>query len=495
MKVRFLEPGNRPYRRSILNSLVYERHIRTPSNGMLILAAIAHRRYDDVFCYSESISKVDWSDILDADVVCISSFSFAANRAYEMAAKLHAESNAIVVMGGLHATLAPQEAASHCDYVLRGEGDESLLPFLECLEQGIDPVGKVPGAVALRDGELVGLLPEVPHDIDTSPDYSLLYRYKKMAGHNTLWPQVHASRGCPHNCSYCGLVSAFGRNMRTRPPESVVDEIRRAISFFDEGHHRIAKMLWITDDNFFANRQWAISVLKAIIDSDIEYNFTIQARYEVGFDDEMLDLLREAGFSELAIGIEFLDDESFVAYRKKSTRHEIERAIANIQSHGLRARGLFIVGTENHTQGVGDRIADFVIENDIQGVLIQSMYFIPGTPSYDQHKNELIDESRWDRCTGSVVHYPAHMTASQLQEEIIHASSRIYSLSRLAKALIYKKGMERTLFIGEFFWQASIRHDLRKELSYLRAADCRRQESLDFRVDNPCPVGAHVSAA
>lgn len=494
MKIRFLEPGNRPYRRSLLNSLVYERYIRTPSNGMLILAAIAHKRYDDVYCYSESISKVDWSDVLDANVVCISAFSFAANRAYKMAEKLHAESGAIVVMGGLHATLASREAASHSDYVLRGEGDESLLLLLECLEQGLDPVGKVAGAVALRDGELCGLSPKVPHEIDTSPDYSLLYRYKKMAGHNTLWPQVHASRGCPHSCSYCGLVAAFGRNMRTRPPESVVDEIRRAIAFFDEGHHRLAKMLWITDDNFFANRQWAISVLEAIIESDIEYNFTIQARYEVGFDDEMLELLRNAGFSELAIGIEFLDDESFVAYGKKSTRLEIERAIANIQAHGLRVRGLFIVGTENHTQGVGDRIADFVIENSIQGMLIQSMYFIPGTPSYEQHKDELIDESRWDRCTGSVVHYPRHMTASQLQMEIIRASSKIYSLPRLAKALVCKKGMERTLFVGEFFWQASIRRDLRRELAYLREVDCRQQETLSVRERESYPIGIHARA-
>ncbi len=473
MKIRFLEPGNRPYRISPLNLFVYERYIRAPSNGMLILAGIAHKRYDDVFCYSESISKVVWEDVLDADVVIISAFSFAAVRAYEMAEKLRTESNAVVVIGGLHATLASAEAASYCDIVLRGEGDESLLPLLQCLEQGEDPVGSVPGAVALRSGELVGLASEIPHDIDNSPDYSLLYRYKKMVGHNTLWPQVHASRGCPHNCTYCGLVAAFGRKVRTRSPESVVAEIRNAIAFFDEGHHRLAKMLWITDDNFFANRAWAVSVLKAIIESDIQYNFTIQARYEVGFDDEMLELLRQAGFSELAMGIEFLDDESFETYSKKSTRSEIERAIANIQAHGLRVRGLFIVGTENHAPGVGDKLADFVIEHDIQGVLIQSMYFIPGTVSYDQHKDEIIDQARWDRCVGSVVHRPARMTAAQLQQEIIHASKRIYSLPRLVKALVHKRGIERLLFVGEFFWQASIRSDLRKEFPYLEQADER----------------------
>ena len=467
MKIRFIEPGNRPYRVHPLNLFVYERYIRAPSNGMLILATIASHEYDDVFCYSESISTVPWEDVLDADVVCIGFFSFAACRAYKMADILKAKCSAKIVLGGLHPTLVPEEAAAHCDVVLRGEGDESLLPLLKCLEQDQDPVGVVPGACAFRDGKLVGLEPEIPHEIDTIPNYSLLYKYKQRAARNTIWPQVHASRSCPHNCSYCGLVAAFGRKVRVRPPESVVTEIKQAIAFFDEGHHRLAKMLWITDDNFFANREWAISVLKAIIESDIDYNFTIQARYEVGFDDEMLDLLKQAGFSELAMGIEFLDDESFEAYGKKSTRAEIERSIANIQAHGLRVRGLFIVGTENHYPGVGDQLADFVIEHGIEGILIQSMYFIPGTPSYEEHKDELLDPGRWDRCIGSVVHYPKNMTPMQLQQEIIHASEKVYSRTRLRNALWRKHGIEKILFIGEYFWQVFIRKDLKKELPYL----------------------------
>ena len=79
---------------------------------------------------------------------------------------------------------------------------------------------------------------------------------------------------------------------RTHSPEAVVADVEEAIRFFDEGNHRIAKMLWITDDNFFANRSWALSVLHLIMERGINYNFTVQARYEVGFDDEMLDALK-----------------------------------------------------------------------------------------------------------------------------------------------------------------------------------------------------------
>lgn len=473
MKIRFIEPGNRPYRKSILNGFVYERYIRTPSMGIITLATILRRSYEDVYCYSESISKVVWDDVLDADVVCLSIFTFAANRGYELADYIRSHSEAAVVIGGLHATLNAAEAAGHADYVLTGEGDETITPLVRALERGygIDAVG---GVVYWREGELVETSPAFPpHDIDTVPDRNLLYRFKEMAGHNTIWPQVHASRGCPHRCDYCSLAAAFGQSVRVRSPQAVLEDLRQAIDFFDSGHHRMAKMLWITDDNFFANRGWAISVLRAIIESDIDYTFTVQARYEVGFDDEMLDLLKEAGFAEIAMGIEFLEDESFELYHKASSYHEILRSVENIQRHGLRVRGLFIVGADNHVAGIGGKLADFVIDHDIQGMLIQSMYFIPGTPVYETHRGRLLDEGRWDRCVGAVVHEPVLMSAEQLQKEIIHASKRVYSPKRLLRALFAKRGIERLLFVGEFFWQASIRSDLRKELPYLRECDRR----------------------
>ncbi len=465
MKIRFIEPANTPYKKSYKNHFVYDENIRTPSNGIITLATILKPIYGDVFCYSESISEIMWNDVLDSDIIFISIFTFNANRGYELADYIRKHSHALIVFGGLHATLNYEETAKYCDYVIRGEGDELIVEFTEAIRNG-KPVD-FPGIAYIRNGELINTgEPKIPENIDTIPDRSLLYGFKEATKYNTVWPQVHASRGCPHNCDYCALVAAFGRKVRTRPPKSVVDDIEQAIEFFSSSK-RLAKMLWITDDNFFADRQWAISVLQEIINRKIDYAFTIQARYEVGFDDEMLNLLKKAGFQELAMGIEFLEDESFKNYNKKSSYDEILRSVKNIQSHGLRTRGLFIFGADNHTVGIGERLADFVIKNNICGVLIQAMYFIPGTPVYETHKNNLIDSSDWSRCTGKAVHYPKNMSPSQLQQEIITASAKIYSVKRLLRALIHKRGLERILFIGEFFWQKSVRRKLKSELSFL----------------------------
>lgn len=346
--------------------------------------------------------------MLDADIVFIGIFTFNAIRGFELARFVKEHSDAIVVMGGLHASMNYTEAINYCDYVLLGEGDESILEFIDAIQK--DRVIDFSGVAYLKDKEIIHTgNRKAPEDINTIPNRNLLYRYKKMAGHNTLWPQVHASRGCPHNCDYCAVVRHFGRTVRTRTPDNVVEDIRQAITFHDKRKiPRLSRMLWITDDNFFADREWAISVLNAIIDKGIKYSFTIQARYEVGFDDEIV------------------------------------RSVQNIQSHGLNVRGLFIVGADNHTKGVGNRLADFVIKYDLHGVLIQSMYFVPGTPVYQSNKDRLLHKN-WSKYNGNVVHYPKNISPYDLQQEI-----------------------NRVMFVGEYFWQKSVRSDLKRELKNLK---------------------------
>lgn len=78
MKIRFLEPGNRPYKPTPLNYFVYDRYIRTPSVGLNTLATIVKELVDDTYMYSESISRIDMADVEDADIVFIGIFTFAA---------------------------------------------------------------------------------------------------------------------------------------------------------------------------------------------------------------------------------------------------------------------------------------------------------------------------------------------------------------------------------------------------------------------------------
>lgn len=135
MKIRFIEPGNRPYKPTPLNYFVYDRYIRTPSVGLNTLATIVKEKVPDTMMYSESISRLVIDDIIDADIIFIGIFTFNAIRGYKLARYFKKKSNAIIVMGGLHASMNYKEAIKYCDYVLLGEGDESILELVDAIRK------------------------------------------------------------------------------------------------------------------------------------------------------------------------------------------------------------------------------------------------------------------------------------------------------------------------------------------------------------------------
>ena len=494
-KIRFIEAGaTNHYKKTWKNRFVYNGNICNPSTGLITLTTIAKRLVDDSLMYSESISEVVWSDVQNADVVFISINTFNAVRGYKIAEQIRALAHCnsdgtrpLVVLGGMHATLNYSEAAHYADYLLLGDADESIVQFIEELQEleqvlvcneawpATGAQIDIPG-LAYRQRNEDGKIEVVttkqrpqPCDIDTIPDRSLVYDYARMAKtYDTLWPQIHASRGCTGTCDYCCVIAHFGRKVRTRSPEAVVEDIRQAIAFHNRSFPpRLSRAIWLTDDNFALNRTWSKSVLRAIIASDIRWPITVQAHWELGFDDEMLVLMKQANFFEVSLGIEFIDDASFVRYHKRCTRERIEQAIANIRLHGIGVRGLFILGSDEDTIGVGERLAQFIINNKIHGCLIQSMFFVPGTPVYQQNKDRLLHHD-WQLFNGNVVHRPKNMTPAQLQQEMINASRKAYSTRRLMYALLHAKGIFKVLAIGETFWHARLRREWRKRLPELR---------------------------
>ena len=152
MKVRFIEPGNRPYKPTPLNYFVYDRYIRTPSVGLNTLATIVKEKVPDTLMYSEAISRLVMEDLVDADIIFIGIFTFNAVRGYKLARYFQKKSNAVIVMGGLHASMNYKEAVKYCDYVLLGEGDESIIEMVEAVKRKETPT--FPGVAYRKDGRL-----------------------------------------------------------------------------------------------------------------------------------------------------------------------------------------------------------------------------------------------------------------------------------------------------------------------------------------------------
>lgn len=155
MKIRFIEPGNRPYKPTPLNYFVYDRYIRTPSVGLNTLATIVKEKVPDTLMYSEAISRLVMEDLVDADIIFIGIFTFNAVRGYKLARYFQKKSNAVIVMGGLHASMNYKEAVKYCDYVLLGEGDESIIEMVEAVKRKETPT--FPGVAYRKDGRIFTL--------------------------------------------------------------------------------------------------------------------------------------------------------------------------------------------------------------------------------------------------------------------------------------------------------------------------------------------------
>ncbi|MCL2322296.1 MAG: hypothetical protein FWC47_09355 [Oscillospiraceae bacterium] len=94
------------------------------------------------------------------------------------------------------------------------------------------------------------------------------------------------------------------------------------------------------------------------------------------------------------------------------------------------------------------------------------MFFVPGTKVYEENEGNLIHKN-WEKYDGNVVHYPKNIKPHELQEEIIIASAKIYSLKRLLYAIVSYRWINKVLFTGEFFWQMNLRKELKKEIPFL----------------------------
>ncbi len=124
------------------------------------------------------------------------------------------------------------------------------------------------GVIYKENGEIKsGGEPLIPENINTIPDKNLLYKFKESTRYDPVWPQMHASKSCPHNCDYCVLVAAFGGKVRTRPPKSVADDIEAAIEFFSS-HKRLVEALWITDDKFLQTEAGQLRCLTKLLSGE-----------------------------------------------------------------------------------------------------------------------------------------------------------------------------------------------------------------------------------
>ena len=377
-----------------------------PSLGLLTVAALTP---DDVEVAYREIADFDpEADLEPFDLVGISSFAAQIYDAYDLA-DLYREAGVPVVLGGLHVSMLPDEAAEHADSIVL-DGAEGVWPQL------VDD---------FRRGQMQRRYRGLRKDVFKEPNY-VVPRFDLLEGRPYNRITVQTSRGCPLNCEFCAASIRITSAFQQKPVDKVVAEIRAALEVSDHAFFEFA------DDNTFINKKWGKELLKAI--SPLGITWFTETDISVAEDDELLELMAESGCRQVLCGLESpsavdLDGIDPTHFKRKRADHYME-AIDRVQRSGITMNGCFVLGLDNHTTEIFQHVKDFVDESGLLEVQVTVQTPFPGTPLYARLKKEgrLLRERYWDRCTLFDVNFqPKHMSVEDLEAGMRWLFQEIYN--------------------------------------------------------------------
>ena len=380
-----------------------------PSLGLLTLAGLTPAGVDIRYLEVPDIRNLAGVPE-EFDAVAISSFSAQIREAYELADRYRALGTR-VILGGLHVSAVPHEARLHADAVVIGEGEPAWPRIMADL---LDSGRKLQKVYDSR-GQFYSFA-------DTPmPRFDLLEieRYNRLT--------VQTQRGCPFRCEFCAASMRISPTYKVKPVDRIIAEIRNIKGLWKRPFIEFA------DDNTFVNKGHSRELLRALAREDIRW-FT-ETDVSVADDEELLDMLRDAGCAEVLIGFEGTTSSGIDGLEQKANwkAKRVDTyldAIRKIQDRGVRVNGCFILGLDGTDTGSFERIWDFVRRSGLYDVQITVQTAFPGTPLYSRLKAEgrILREEAWELCTLFDVNFrPAKMSVAELEAGFRSLVSRIYS--------------------------------------------------------------------
>ena len=396
-----------------------------PPLSLAYVAAVTPVNWE-VKIADENFDRVEFEE---ADLVGITAFTSNINRAYEIA-QIYRQKNIKVVIGGIHASMLPDEALQYVDAVVIGEVEgiwERVINDFENNRLSTKYTG-----------------PRI--DLDRSaitPRHDLLHpKY--------LWNSVQTSRGCPFNCNFCSVSKYLGKAYRQRTSEYVLGELNKI-----QGEY-----LFFLDDNLIGyspqSKQRAIELFKGMIRQGISRKWWMQASINVADDEYVISLAAQAGCMFVFIGFETISEDMLNGMKKrinlKTGVANYKKVIRTFHKYGIGVLGAFIIGNDYESPRYYKELADFLVHSDIDIVQITILTPLPGTQLMDQMQEEdrLVYQQfpkDWDKYRFSyMVHQPLGINADIIYTGNNYIKNRIYSFPtyqyRLMKSFLSLKNLD-----------------------------------------------------
>ena len=400
-----------------------------PRIGSLVLATIMRELGYGVRVMLEEVEDIDTNEFGEADLICISSLTSTAPGSYQYADFIrNVYPEKTIVMGGTHPTFVPDEALQHCDFVVRGEGEEALVELVRCLESGTDYRG-IANLSWMEDGQAVHN-PERPkaEDLDVLPipDFTLVPRGKMDI------MSIQTQRGCPWDCSFCTVTKLNGHKLRGHSVERVLDMLEAYTKIPDFNY------LFFADDIFNVPVDRTMAIMQGMIDRKLIIPWAAQMRHEISKQPALMKKMREAGCDRVMVGFESIDETALELYGKKETAHDVEVAIDAIHSHGIDLHAMFIAGADSdHPETIKHQF-EFARKKDLATSQCMILTYLPGsedTIRYDLQGGEYLSRD-WSHYDGHHANHPVpNMTRYELVNTVMEGMKGMYAPHRIATKL------------------------------------------------------------
>lgn len=330
-----------------------------PPLGLMTVSSILPLEFEKKLV-DMNIAELTDEDILWADFVFISGMIVQKESSLSVIKRCKGLGAKTVAGGPLFTSLQGQ--FEDVDHFILNEGEITIPMFLE----------------DLKKGELKRIYTsDVKPDLANTPipDYSLI----NIADYFVM--PVQTSRGCPFDCEFCDIVNLNGRIPRMKPPEQVIKELQSIHNLGWRGE------IFFVDDNFLGDKNKTKELLRAIIEwkktLDFRSLFCTEISINASDDDELLDLMRKAGFYMAFIGIETPSEDSLKECGKfQNQNRNLTDSIRKFYKYGIEVTAGFIVGFDSDNETIFERQFEFIQAAGVTKAMIDLLQALPGTKLY-----------------------------------------------------------------------------------------------------------------
>lgn len=386
----------------------FKRYFQIAPLNLLMIASLTPPDAE-VKILDENIDAIDYG--MPVDLVGIGANTSEINRAYEICDRFRTR-GVCVVMGGIHASSLPDEAATRADSVVIGEAEGLWEKVIE----------------DFRKGTLARF-----YKHETFPDISnLVFANRSILNKKRYLTTnvIQFSRGCPHRCFFCSVTEFFGHTFRVRDEDQVIKEIKSM-----DG-----KFLIFVDDNLFGNPRYAKSLLKKMI--PLKKKWVSQCTLQFAENTQLLELASASGCMGMFIGIESISEASIKTSHKPINPNRYKEMIGRILDYGIGIEGSFVFGFDNEDTSIFERTLEFIMKIRLPAATFSILTPYPGTKLREKllAEGRIIDKN-WEHYDGThTVFRPAKMTPEVLEEGRSWIKQAFYSYANIYKRINFRSG-------------------------------------------------------